>query len=135
MRIFAQLKNPQFRRFWEEKNLRHKVSRKCLILQNLRKKRFFGEFEEFQSLHTNRGGVWGYFEISEYCWYRWICQNDPTVFWLCCVLKELELDLGLKVYNIRWSIYWIRQNLGRAQYSQFFISPGSDIFPSARFRI
>ena len=43
--------------FEKRKNLRHKVSQKSLILQNLRKKRIFDHSEAFQRLQTNGGGM------------------------------------------------------------------------------
>ena len=62
-KISPNSKTAYFGDFEKRKNLRHKVSQKCLILQNLRKKRIFDHSEAFQRLHTNGGG---YEEISKF---------------------------------------------------------------------
>ena len=52
MKISAQLKNGRFLRYRQEKNLRHELSRKFKILQNIGKKMNIDDSEAFLASHT-----------------------------------------------------------------------------------
>ena len=113
--------------FWDidkKKNLRHEISRKFKILQNLGKKMNIGDSEAFLASHAIFRILRWKLNILKYCRYRWICQTDQTVLWLCCAFTKLELDLSVNKCSIKCSISQYLQFLGRIQYltNSFFFS-------------
>ena len=105
--------------FWDidkKKKLRHELSRKFKILQNLGKKLIIGDSEAFLGLQTIFRILRWKLNILKYWRYRWICQTGQTVLWLCCAFTKLELDLSVNKCSIKCSINQYLQFLGRVQY-------------------
>ena len=116
--------------FWDidkKKNLRHEISRKFKILQNLGKKMNIGDSEAFLGLQAIFRILRWKLNILKYWRYRWICQTGQTVLWLCCVFTELELDLSVNKCSIKCSISQYLQFLGRVQYFKNSFFSASDI--------
>ena len=116
--------------FWDidkKKNLRHEISRKFKILQNLGKKMNIGDSEAFLGLQAIFRILRWKLNILKYWRYRWICQTGQTVLWLCCAFTKLELDLSVNKCSIKCSISQYLQFLGRVQYLKNSFFSASDI--------